>query len=159
MQIVHLTRDQWRQYTENAHLICFGEHGYGDLDRCDYALLVVDNDLPLMYATIKEIDALSGYLQRGGAFPSVKGTAASYRAFELILQFLKQRYPYLSMRVQNTNTPMLKFAMKAGFVIDGISYFKEKIFLEHTLGVENVVANSNTGDNSNDGREQSTTPS
>lgn len=142
MQIVVCDREHWKQYSENAHLIAFNETGYSEIERCDYALMVVDNDEPLMYATIKELDAMSGYMQRGGAFPSAKGSTKSYRAFELILDFLKERYPYVTMRVENKNLPMLKFAMKAGFIIDGISYFKNKIYLEHILGVSNVVAST-----------------
>lgn len=133
MQIVHLTKEQWLTYSDNAHAICFGETNQSEIERCDYALVAVKDDVPLMYCTVKEIDALSAYMQRGGAFPSVQGTSSSYKAFELILAFLKQGYPYITMRVENRNSPMLRFAAKAGFVIDGISYFKNKVYLEHLL--------------------------
>lgn len=138
MEIVYLTKDQWLDYTDKAHELCFGETKHSEIERCDYALVAVKDDVPLMYATIKEIDALSAYMQRGGAFPSVKGTASSYKAFELILAYLKQGYPCVTMRVENNNTSMLRFAMKAGFLIDGISYYKNKIFLEHLLENQGV---------------------
>lgn len=149
MEIIKLSRDEWLQYSEQAHLICFGETGYSRLERCDYALLVVDRDAPLMYATIKETDAESTYLQRGGAFPSSKNTALSYRAFDLILSYLKAHSKHITMRVLNTNIAMLKFAMKAGFLIDGVNYAKGNIYLDHYLEVSNVVgftfSNSSVG--------------
>lgn len=139
MELVKLSKQEWSQHTEQAHFVCFGEVGYSALDRCDFALLVVEGDVPLMYATIKETDSESAYLQRGGAFPSSKNTVLSYKAFDLIMNYLKTNYKYLTMRVLNTNKPMLKFAMKADFLIDGVNYAKGNIYLDHYLEVTNVV--------------------
>jgi hypothetical protein len=139
VELVVLSKEQWKSFSDQAHLLCFNETGFSDIERCDYALLVVKDDVPLMYATIREHDSVTAYMSHGGAFPSAKGTASSYRAFELIMGFLKRNNEVVAMRVLNTNTPMLKFAMKAGFIIDGISYHKNKVYLEHILEVSNVV--------------------
>ena len=157
MNIVVLDPQQWLAFSDSAHSVCFNETGYSELERCDYALLVVKDDIPLMYATIKQHDAITAYMSRGGAFPSVKGTTSSYKAFELILEFLFKNNSTVTMRVENKNTPMLKFAMKAGFIIDGITYHNMKIYLEHILEVKNVV--DATSGNSDNGNEQSGTTS
>lgn len=152
MKLVFMAREQWQHYSEHAHKISFGEIGYEKLDRCDYALMVVDDEKPLMYATIKELDAESAYLQRGGAMPETKGTANSYRTYEMILDYLKTNYKYISMRIENNNFPMLKFAMKSGFKIEGITYAKKKIYLDHFMEVSNVV--DDTGCDSSIGRDE-----
>jgi hypothetical protein len=153
MQLIVLTKDQWKAYSDTAHSLCFDETGFSEIETIDYALLVVKDEVPLMYATIRQHDAVTAYMSRGGAFPSVKGTALSYKAFEMILDYLKAVSVTITLRTLNTNSPMLKFAMKAGFVIEGISYSKKQIFLEHILEVNHVVGI--TDSNSINGCEQS----
>ena len=152
MHINVFTHQEWQAYSESAHLICFNQTGRGKLERCDFALMVVDGDVPLMYATIKEHDSLSAHLSFGGAFPSCKGTSKSVKAYDLIMDYLKKNYKYVTMYVKNTNTPMLKFGLRAGFIITGVNYINEKTYLNHTLEVKNVVGVTNS-DNS-DGNDE-----
>jgi hypothetical protein len=133
------TSQEWQAYSESAHLICFNQTGREKLERCDLALMVVDGDVPLMYATIKEHDALSAHLSFGGAFPSCRGTTKSVKAYDLIMEYLKKNYEYVTMFVKNTNTPMLKFGLRAGFIITGIDFKHNDTYLIHYLEVKNVV--------------------
>jgi RimJ/RimL family protein N-acetyltransferase len=144
MHLIKLSKEEWQKYSENAHLLAFDETGYSGLERCDYAFLVVDNEKPCGYATIKEADSETAYLQRGGTFPETRGTANSFRVYAAVIDYMKQNYKFLTTRIENTNTPMLKFAMKVGFVIDGISYHKNKVYLEHFMEVSNVVVTTSS---------------
>ena len=139
---------EWLNYSESAHLICFNQTGRGAIERCDLALMVVDGETPLMYATIKEHDTLSAHLSFGGAFPSCKGTSLSVKAYDLIMDYLKKNYKYVTMFIKNTNTPMLKFGLRAGFIITGIDYRFNEIYLIHVLEVKDVVGTS-ASNNSN----------
>lgn len=147
MYINTYTRQEWQVFSESAHLICFNQTGRGEIDRCDLALMVGDGDIPLMYATIKEHDSLSAHLSFGGAFPSCKGTSKSVKAYDLIMEYLRKNYKYITMYVKNTNAPMLKFGIRAGFIITGIDFIHNDTYLKHTLEVSNVVGNS-VSDNS-----------
>lgn len=147
MNITVYNRQEWLNLSEYAHLICFNEKGRGEIDRCDFAIMVIDDDVPLMYATIKEHDSLTAHLSFGGAFPSCKGTPRSVKAYDLIMDYLRNRYKYVTMYVKNTNAPMLKFGLRAGFIITGIDYRHKETYLIHVLEVHDVVGIA-SGDNS-----------
>lgn len=135
MKVVLISNQDWQQYSENANLICFNEIGYSKLEMCDYALVVEKDGVPLTYSTIKIMDSQTAYMQRGGSFPSAKDTILSFRAYEMTINHLKNTYKNLITRIENKNFAMLKFAMKVGFVISGLSVDKDKIYLEHHLEV------------------------
>lgn len=139
MKLIVLSKEEWVTFSDDAHLICFNETKRSEIERIDYALLVVNDEGPLMYATIRQYEAATAYMSSGGAFPSSKGTPLSYKAFELILDHLRTNNSFVTMRVLNTNTPMLKFALKAGFITEGIVYHKNRVYLENVLEVSNVV--------------------
>jgi hypothetical protein len=131
IEISQVSREQWGQFGTDAHLVCFGEHFEAKSNRIDYALVTHEGSTPLSYVTIRELDEWSAYMQYGGSFPSAKGTPKSYQSFELFLATLSKRYRRVSMLVENTNAAMLKFGMRAGFLIVGIRNFKGSILLEH----------------------------
>ncbi|MFN3453443.1 MAG: hypothetical protein ACK41T_00685 [Pseudobdellovibrio sp.] len=133
MELVVLTKDQWKTFSDDAHKACFGFDGYAALETADYALMIIDHDTPICYTTIKELDSHTCYMQWGGAFEGSLGTVKSFRGYTLMIDYLKQRYPYITTRIENHNIPMLKFAMKVGFKIIGVRNFKESILLEHLM--------------------------
>jgi hypothetical protein len=133
MEVVKLSSQEWKAFGTEAHLICFNEHFPAEQNRIDFALLVHENNVPLAYGTCREFDAHTVYFQFGGAFPSAKNTVKSFKAYLKILEAASSHYKRATTLIENTNIPMLKFAMKAGFLITGVRNFKGSILLEHLL--------------------------
>lgn len=131
IEVQALLPNEWDHFSENAHLVCFNENRPKELNRIDFALLSSVGDKPVAYMTCREFDAESVYMQFGGAFPSVRGTSTSFFAYKSMVDFLSSRYKYASTMIQNTNTGMLKFAMKIGLRVIGTRTIKDQIFLEH----------------------------
>lgn len=132
--ILHiLKKDQWNALAENAHLTCFKEERPAHLNTFDFAVMVEENDVPLAYATCIELDSESVYMQHGGAFPSAAKSAKAYLAYKSILNFLRGTHKRASTRIRNTNLPMLKMALKEGFIINGIDYYEDNQVYLHLL--------------------------
>lgn len=104
------------------------------MDRIDFALLAVtDSGSPAGYVTCRETDNETVYWQFGGAFPSIKGTVLSMRAYEDFINWTRERYSRVYTLIENTNSAMLRMAQKVGFSIIGIKNFKGQILLEHLM--------------------------
>lgn len=131
MELKILSSSEWLQISEAAHLVCFNEVRPSGMERIDYALVVEKDGIPLGYATIRETDSESVYLQHGGALPSAIGTTTSFSCYLLVVNYLMENYQRISTLIENTNTPMLKFAMKAGLRIVGIRNIRNSILLEN----------------------------
>lgn len=127
--------EKWAELSERAHLIVFNELKKPDMNRIDYALLVESKSgEPMQYAECRELAHDSVFMQYGGSFPGTKGTLASVRCFEEILEWCEfAGYRRVSFLVENTNEAMLKLAMKKGFLITGIRVHGGKVFLENVL--------------------------
>jgi hypothetical protein len=134
MIVNQLSPLQWSELAEEAHLLCFNEVRDCSMDRIDFALYTTDGNKPLAYMTCKELDSETIYLQYGGSFPETQGTANSFRAYNQMLFRLKELgYKRAGTYIENTNKPMLKFAMKAGWLITGLRNFENTLLLEHTI--------------------------
>lgn len=125
-----LTKEEWRNYSKDAHEISFEETWNAELERIDYAMLLVNEQEPLAYVTLKETGEHSVYLQYGGAFPNSRGTILSYKAFAVMLDSLQKKYKKITTLVENNNWGMLKFYWSAKFLVTGLRYFKNHIYLE-----------------------------
>lgn len=135
--IVKLNRDEWTQFSENAHLIVFNERKPPEMERVDFALLAEIGVHQLLgYVTCRELDKDTLYWQYGGAFPRAAKTSMSFSFYMRFIWWTKQHYKRVSFLVENTNTVMLKMALKAGFKIVGIRNYKNHILLEHHLEFE-----------------------
>lgn len=130
--------EKWAELSERAHLIVFNELKKPETNKIDFALLVESKSgEPLFYAECREIGKGSLYWQYGGAFPGTKGTIASVRSFEQLLEWAEfAGYTRISYLVENTNEAMLKLAMRMGFLITGIRVHKGKVFLENVLDMK-----------------------
>lgn len=131
MIIKKIDPEPWSRISENVHRACFGTYLPISRNRIDYALLVIDGklDVPLGYVTVRETDEKTAYWQFGGAFPGPKGTARVFRGYMALLDWMRaSRYELVTMKIVNTNTSMLRMALKAGFQIVGT-----KIHGGHTL--------------------------
>lgn len=138
MNVVKIMPAEWRTLSEAAHLVVFSEKKSSESDRLDYALMVEDKlGTPMQYVTCRELDAETLHWQYGGSFPGTKDTILSYRATQLLLRYIKEAgFKRISCYVENTNAPMLKLAMKVGFLISGVRNFKGSIMLEHVKEFE-----------------------
>ena len=135
MKVVEIQKDDWMLLSEKAHLIVFNEAKMAATDRIDFALVTENSRGELMnYVTCRELDSESLYWQYGGSFPGTKGSILSLRAVQALLEYCKSAgYARVGFFVENTNSAMLKMAMKCGFLITGVRNFKGIILLEHYL--------------------------
>lgn len=129
MNLHTLTLDEWNKLAETAHMICFNEERPAFMNTFDFALFVEENDVPLAYATCIELDKHSVYMQHGGVFPSATMTVKSFKAYEMIMDYLRNKYVRASTRVERSNKTMRRFAEKVGFEINGIDNFGAEIFI------------------------------
>lgn len=134
MEVLKIDSEHWISgFSENAHLAVFGEKKDRNLERIDFALLAVHDDIPISYVTCRELDKESIYWQYGGCVEKYRGSILSYRATEKLLFWCKQRYKRCAFYVENDNKAMLKTALKLGFKITGVRNFKNVVLLEHLL--------------------------
>lgn len=134
MVIQRYEKEAWKKIAEEAHIICFNEKRPNGMDRIDFALLAItDRNTPAGYVTCRETDGETVYWQFGGAFPSVRGTVMSMRAYEDFVNWTRERYKRVYTLIENTNGPMLRMAQKVGFLITGIKNFQGQILLEHLM--------------------------
>lgn len=125
----------WKKnFSELAHKISFQTIRKGELERIDYALLLINHaDEPVGYMTCRELDAKTVYWQFGGAMPNVKDTIYSFAGYKEMASWHLNQYDRIYTYIENTNTVMLKMAMKVGFLITGIKFFDGSVMLEHSL--------------------------
>lgn len=123
----------WKDMAENAHLAVFDENWQRDLERIDFALLMIhkETDQAVAYVTVQKIDESTAYIQYGGAFEKFRKTGITFEAFNSMLEYLQKSFKKIITLVENNNSSMLKFYMKKNFLITGVRYFKEHIFLEN----------------------------
>lgn len=133
MEVKRVSQQEWMKISSEAHELCFNERRDPSFERIDFALVVAMGSTPVAYMTCKELDAESIYMQYGGAFPSGRDTALSFRAYSSMIDYLSQNYVRGGTLIENTNTAMLKFAMKKGLLITGVRNFKGSILLEHCI--------------------------
>lgn len=163
MILKRYTLDEFNQLAEDAHLICFKEARPRYVNTFHFALMVEDeNGVPLSYSTCLELDKASVYMQHGGAFPSAEKGPLTVRSYHLMLNYLREHYERASTIIKNTNIAMIKLAYSAGFVIHGVDYMQDGIFL-HLLndflgGQDGMVDSGNNGGRLNAPGGGATTP-
>lgn len=133
IRVQRISKEDWKEkFAEDAHISVFKEPWPADFERIDFALLTVDDEDNLVqYVTLREMDKESVYLQYGGSFADYRGSIKSFESYSTILDYLSESYKNVGFLVENTNFPMLKFAIKKEFVIVGTRYADGKLFLEH----------------------------
>lgn len=123
----------WKMISKEAHLVTFGEYRE-NLDRIDFALMCSWEGRMGGYITVKEMDAETAYVQHGGVFPTFAKSVYVLGGYKKLLSTLKRDYKIVWTRVENKNIPMLKLALSQGFVVNGTSLVKDKLYLELILG-------------------------
>lgn len=137
MNLKRLSLSEWNVMSAEAHKLCFVEIRDPNLNTCDFALLVTDeNDEPVAYSTVIEMDAKTAYMQHGGAFPKFQGSTKVARAYHLMIAYIKEGYLRISTRIRNINTAMLKLALSADLIVNGIDILEGETFLNLSWGKE-----------------------
>lgn len=126
---------EWAKYSKQSHEVVFGEERSPNFDRIDYALLATYKGEVGGFITIKEMDAKTCYIQYGGVFPNFEKSLHVIKGYKAFLDELKKHYDLIWTRVENTNLPMLKMALSQGFLINGCSVVRNKIYLELLMEV------------------------
>lgn len=153
MTLKVLSLEQFKTLVEDAHLICFKEIRPRNFNTFNYAILV-DNDqgVPMAYATCIELDKGTVYMQHGGAFPGSEKGPGAVRAYHMIMNYLRESYARASTIIKNTNIAMIKLAYSAGFIIHGVDYMEDGIYLHLLNDFSGGKENGGMDSDSNDGR-------
>jgi hypothetical protein len=131
MELVRYTPSEWKAFSSTAHLIAFDEVMHPEDERISFALLVVDGDVPVAYATCLELSSHIVHLSTGGVMPNIKGSTKSHLTHKAVVDYLKERYEVITTRTLNTNHVMVKFCLKQGFNIIGARLFLNKLYLDY----------------------------
>jgi hypothetical protein len=134
-EIKQYSANEWELLAQVSHFLVFDVNRPAELNRIDYALLIIDKekDCPCGFITIRELDADSVYWQYGGAMPQYQKSIAAFSMFESVIEWTKVRYKRMSTLVKNDNFPMLKFYMRLKAKVIGCRNFHGEVFLEHLL--------------------------
>jgi len=130
--VKRISSEQWTSHlSEDAFVIVFGDIRPRDLERVDFALLLSDEENELSaFITCKEMDSKTLYWQHGGVMPNYWKSVHVYRGYKKFIEWTSERYLRVSTKIENTNLPMLKMALKVGFLVVGISVINGKLYLE-----------------------------
>lgn len=132
MNIVRISKEEWKEkYAEKTHTEVFNTPWTKDFERLDFALLTFEGDSKVQFATVRELDKETAYIQYGGSFPDYRGSINSWKSFGVVLDYLDKDYKGVGFLTENTNFPMLKFAIKKEFAIVGVRVVNGRIYLEH----------------------------
>jgi len=133
MRTERIIPQHWHKLAELAHTICFGEFRPESLNRHHFIVgAFVKNDLA-GYFTCLEMDSETVYVQHGAAFPNQEKSIHVLPGYLKMLESLSQDYKRVWTRIENKNVAMLRLAMKAGFLVQGVYTFKQKVFVELEL--------------------------
>jgi hypothetical protein len=131
IEVEQISKEVWlEKYHDKSFQRVFGEGKPRFDDRCNYALVVKKDSVPFAFVTCIEMDAKNVYWQLGGVSGDYQKTGAAMNAMTACLDWSKEKYQSIAMRVENTNLPMVKLALKAEFLIIGTRNFGSEIFLE-----------------------------
>ncbi len=136
MQVERLSAEQWAMLSEDAHKATFETHKPVATERVDFALICTEGRDLKGYLTAKEMDGETVYWQFGGAFPGTKGTHYTFKGYLAFVRWTKEHYKRIQTRIENTNTAMLHFAAKVGFVVVGVRCVQGSVMLELELEFE-----------------------
>lgn len=127
------SKKEWLEYSSQFHDVVFNNPEFKEIENIDFSLVAFDGDEVLGFATIRVLDKFHAYMQYGGA---VKKGYKTLSAYLKMIELLKGSFLNITTLIENTNHPMIKLAMKAGFNINGIRIKSGNIYLEHLIEVK-----------------------
>lgn len=134
VKMIFISAEQWAKVSEEVHSTVFGKTRPASDDRITFALATQHDDgTPIAYITGQERGSGTLYIQYGGAFPDSKATTLIWKSFQEALYYCKIHYKRVALLVENTNSSMIRLALKAGFKIIGTRTFEGAIYLDHLL--------------------------
>lgn len=133
MVIKIYSKKEWLEYSSQFHDVVFNNPEFKEIENIDFSLVAFDGDEVLGFATIRVLDKFHAYMQYGGAVKKGYKTLAAYLK---MIELLKGSFLNITTLIENTNHPMIKLAMKAGFNINGIRIKSGNIYLEHLIEVK-----------------------
>lgn len=147
MKVEKLSKEQWDILSYDAHVAVFKEKRPVQSNRIDYALLCTDDYKKIQgFVTIREIDHESVYWQYGGTLEQFRSTPVTFKGYCLFAErCFEEGASSISTLVENSNTPMLKLALKIGFLVIGTKAHEGKIYLDLNLRREDYAGISRTG--------------
>lgn len=137
-EILKIDPETWKEkYAANARLSVFGEIVEPEDERIDYALLVAKDKELVIYVTLKELSRRHVFMCFGGSFPNSRGKSELVRgAFLTMVEKLFETYDEVTFHTKNSNYPMQRLSMHAGFVVVGITFGDKHVLLEYNLKKE-----------------------
>lgn len=123
------TKEEWDMMSEKVHFITFGEARSAVLNRHHFILGCAHNGQLGGYITCMEFDSRSVYIQYGGVFPDFLKTIHAMGGYKNLIGWLDERYDRATTYIENTNSSMLKMALKLGFVVTGTKVENGKTFV------------------------------
>lgn len=135
MKIIPHKRDEWDLVAKAAHAEVFEDRDFLPVSSQYHTSLVAatDSDQIIGYALIA--DCLTGYyIEYGGATKEFKNSVKVLPALKAIIDYLKAtEVPFFTTHISNKNIRMIKLYLKIGFIITGMSTWKEETMLELTF--------------------------
>lgn len=131
LQVQKLSPLEWASLAAKAHSVVFHERRPFEMERIDYALLVLENGLLMGYLTVREFDQESAYWQYGGGFPSSRDQMKAFYSYKKLIDWSKEQgYKRITTLIESDNVRMMKLAMKFGFRVIGVRMFEKNVLVE-----------------------------
>lgn len=120
VEVVELDPPSWNKVATNTLKYSFGCDWPEEKGRVSKAYITQDEStkVPYGFMTLVEFDSESVYMQHGGNFPTSKGFL-TLKTYQAMVDRARKQYKYISTRICNRNTPMIKLALHVGFLITG----------------------------------------
>ncbi len=116
--------------SESAHLAVFDKRKDVNLERIDFALMCVEGERVISYATCREFDGETCYIAYGGVLHDARKTSLSVKAYHLGIEWIKNRYARITTLIESENVPMLKMAMHEGLRVRGTRFYAGILLVE-----------------------------
>lgn len=130
MEFKKLPKEHWALLARNSNIAVFGEQMDPKDERIDFTYVALEDDKMVGFVSCQERDADSLYIQYGGLVKPKQGQGFGSEGFPNLLAMIASEYQRVGLLVENTNMPMLKMALGAGFLVIGMRNFKGKVLLE-----------------------------
>ena len=131
MIVEKMSSKDWIDCMDSMYASVFDDVRPLSLERCDFVLIAKDNELdPVGFITCHEMDSETIYWQFGGALKKVKNSIHVMSHYVHFITWCTGKYKRITTRIENDNLPMLKMALKCGFLIQGVWNMKNKIYVE-----------------------------
>jgi hypothetical protein len=130
--VKRFTPEEWAPLAQDAHKALFGLERPQELNSHHFILGGFGDGELGGYITCLEMDTKSVYIQYGGIFPNFSKSIHAFPAYLQLIGWLRAKYSRAMTKIENTNFPMLKMALQAGFVVMGTEFFEGKLFLNLT---------------------------